>query len=148
MKEDNHFLDSLTPTSLGRLQPHLTRMDLNRDKGLVEAGQRVEYAYLPINCVISVVAVMRDGRSVETRTIGCESGFGLLHALGSSISFESVFTQIGGKAWRIPLPALAAATQADPALVQAVARHAQATILQAAQGAACNSLHAAEHRLA
>lgn len=148
MEYSNHFLDSLSPRDLALLAPSLERVEVRRDDPLAESERRVQWVYLPINCVISVIAMMQDGRSVETRTVGCESGFGLLHALGSALSYEKVIAQIGGSAWRIPLHAATAGAQASVTLVNAIARHAQATLLQSAQTAACNSLHTAEQRLA
>lgn len=147
MERKNHFLDALAPDDLGRLTDHLEKVSLDRDDLLAEAHRPVQAVYLPIRCVISVVALMRDGRAVETRTIGCESGFGLLNALGSPISFEQVICQIGGESWKIPLPALAQAANVSASLSSSIARHAQATLLQAAQTTACNALHSAEQRL-
>jgi len=143
----NHFLESLQPADMARLEPHLERLEMERDDLIAEAHQPVSSVYLPIRSVISVVALMRDGRAVETRTIGCESGFGLLNALGSPISFERVVCQIGGETWRMALPALSQAAAASASLSSSIARHSQATLLQAAQTTACNALHTAEQRL-
>jgi len=148
MEGHNHFLNALRPSDLALIKGSLKHVELVRNAVLWEAGSRVDAVHLPVNCVISVVAVMSDGRSVETRTIGCETGFGLLHALGSTISFERVTIQVGGDGWRLPLDVLRTAAGKSPTLVQAVARHAQASMLQAAQSAACNTLHTAEQRLA
>ena len=148
MEGHNHFLNALSPGDMALIQGDLSRVQLARDDLLAQAGAPVRHVHLPINCVISVVAVMRDGRCVETRTIGCEGGFGLLHALGSPLSLERVVAQVGGACWRLPIASLAEAARESPSLVAAVARHAQASMLQAAQSAACNTLHSAEQRLA
>jgi CRP-like cAMP-binding protein len=94
-----------------------------------------------------VVAVMSDGRTVESRTIGRESGFGLLHALGSRRSIERVTTQIGGEALRVPIDHLAQIAARSPAAMRCITAHAQATIAQSAISTACNALHAVEPRL-
>jgi CRP-like cAMP-binding protein len=94
-----------------------------------------------------VVTVMSDGSQVESRTIGREGGYGLLHALGSPYSFERMLVQVGGSAWRAPLPALREAALASPSLARTIVQHAQATIVQTAQNTACNTLHSAEQRL-
>ena len=148
MKLANHFLDALRPADLMLIRRHLTHVKLSRETTLAAAGQRVDAVVLPVNCVISVVAVMNDGRSVETRTIGCESGFGLLHGIGSTLAFENAFVQIAGDAWRLPVADLRAAAEGSPALVHDLACHAQATLFQSTQSAACNTLHSAEQRLA
>lgn len=144
----NHFLDTLSAPETEALAPALKRIRMERETCLADAHTPVTHVVLPINCVVSVLAVMRDGRAVESRTIGCESGFGLLNAVGSRLSFERVIIQIPGEAWRIPIEAMADAARRSPVLVQHIVRHAQATLLQAAQSSACNSLHTVEQRLA
>lgn len=143
----NHFLDSLDARDLAALEPHLERVALSKDDRLGEPGDPVAHVHLPIDCILSVVTVMADGAQVESRTIGRESGYGLLHALGSRIAYERMITQVGGEAWRIPTAALQLAAARSPALTRAIVQHAQATIVQAARGAACNALHPAEQRL-
>lgn len=144
----NHFLDTLSAAEADVLAPYLKRVKLERDTSLAEAHAPVANVILPVNCVVSVLAVMQDGRAVESRTIGCESGFGLLNAIGSRLSFERVVVQIPGDAWRIPVEAMADAARRSSPLVKHIVRHAQATLLQAAQSTACNSLHTVEQRLA
>lgn len=147
MARSNHFLASLSEADLALIQPYLTKVALERDVVLAQAGERLRYALLPTTAIISVVAVMRDGRNVESRTIGRESGFGLLHALGSLLSFERVIVQVAGEAYQIPVGTLGRAAAESPTMQRAIARHAQASIVQAAQATACNTLHGAEHRL-
>jgi CRP-like cAMP-binding protein len=147
MAWDNRFLDSLPSQQLALLEPGLRRHTVTRDQLLAEVGRPVAQAVFPINCVISVVAVMHDGRQIETRTIGRESGYGLLHALGSRYSYERVTAQIGGEAWRLPIEALANAAATSPALVRRIVQRAQATLVQTAQSTACNTLHPVDQRL-
>lgn len=148
MAEDNLFLQQLDAADRGSLEPRLKRMMLRTTESIAEHGDQVVTAYLPINCILSVITVMRDGRQVESRTIGRESGFGLLHALGSPYAYERVEVQVGGEAWALPLAALSDLAVRSPAGLQTIARFAQATIVQSATSLACNSLHTVEQRLA
>ena len=143
----NYFLQALEPGDRARLEPALTRVKMPRDAIVADRGQTVRQAHLPIDCILSVITVMEDGRAIESRTIGRESGFGLLHALGSAYSYERVEVQVGGEAWRLPLDALTEAAAASPALTRAIVAHGQATIVQAALAIACNTLHSVEPRL-
>jgi CRP-like cAMP-binding protein len=143
----NHFLDTLEPADLRRLEPHIERVELRRDDILTEVGQEVGYVYLPVDSILSVVTVMRDGGQVESRTIGRESGYGLLHALGSRLSYERMLVQVAGQAWRLPVRVLEEGASESHALSRHIVRHAQATLIQSAQATACNTLHAAEERL-
>jgi CRP-like cAMP-binding protein len=120
---------------------------LERDAVLAEPHKPLRTVYFPISCIISVIAVMRDGRQVESRTVGCESGYGLLHALGSRVSFEGCTCQVGGEAYVLPVAALGEAAARHPGLTKKIVQHAQATLLQAAQSTACNTLHSVDQRL-
>jgi len=147
MSWDNHFLDELGAEDLEALRPLLSPVSLERNQLVDEPGQIINTVYLPIDCVLSVVTVMRSGAQVESRTIGCESGYGLLSALGSPICFERMIVQIAGRAWAIPRMAMREAALKSPSLVSAIVQHGQATLVQTAQGIACNTLHSAEQRL-
>lgn len=147
MAPNNHFLASLTPPDLKALEPHLDLRELDRNDVLNTVGDRIRFAYLPSNAIISVMTVMSNGDRVETRTIGRESGSGLLHALGSRLAYEEVIVQVSGYAWRMPLDVLADQAAISPALVHRIVHHAQATLVQSAQSVACNALHTAEQKL-
>jgi CRP-like cAMP-binding protein len=146
--DENLFLRELNAADREALQPHLSRAPLRLNKVIAEDGGQVRAVHLPINCILSVITVMRDGREVESRTIGRESGFGLLHALGSPYSYERVEVQVGGDCWFLPVGALAELAAASPSGLRAIVRFAQATIVQSSTALACNSLHAVEQRLA
>lgn len=147
MAWENHFLDSLPPGDIAALQPSLDRLSLERNRQLAERGQTIGFVYLPQNTILSVLAVMEDGRAVESRTIGREGGVGLLHALGSRYAYERIIVQVGGECYRLPIEALADHARRSSGLMRCIASHAQATLLQSAQATACNALHAVEQRL-
>jgi CRP-like cAMP-binding protein len=147
MAWENHFLDSLEAADIAALRPDLGEVMLSRNDLLDDTGKTVGFVYLPVDSILSVLTVMKDGSQVESRTIGREGGYGLLQAIGSPISYERTIAQVGGKAWRTPLPALRAAANGSAPLREAIVRHAQASLLQAAQSTACNTLHRAEQRL-
>jgi CRP-like cAMP-binding protein len=147
MAWDNHFLDTLEPADAKALKPHLEAVSLTRNQVLDQEGGPITNVYLPKDCILSVVTVMKNGSQVESRTIGRESGYGLLNALGSPLSFERMLVQVSGQAWRIPLGVLRDEAARSPTMTRSVVRHAQATIIQSAQATACNTLHSAEQRL-
>ncbi|MDG2523509.1 Crp/Fnr family transcriptional regulator [Caulobacter segnis] len=147
MEEANLFLKALKPADSERMARILRRVSFRQDEVLAVEYQPIERVVLPIDCILSVLAVMRDGRQVETRTIGCESGYGLLHALGSPVSFERLLVQVPGDAWVASLSDLKAAAVASPDLMERIVRYAQATLIQAAQSTACNALHSVEQRM-
>jgi len=54
---------------------------------------------------------------------------------------------VGGQAWRVSLRAMRQAARQSHGIREGIVRHAQASLLQAAQSTACNTLHRAEQRL-
>ena len=147
-RSPNHFIASLSAEDFAFLAPHFVEVHLQRDDLISEAGQDLQDVYLPLSSIISIIVVMRNGDEVESRTIGREGGFGLLHALGVPISHERMIVQCAGRAVKIRLSILTEAAATRPSLVRCIAAHAQAAYVQLAQSAACNALHPASARLA
>jgi CRP-like cAMP-binding protein len=148
MKGENHFIKSLAPADFEILRGQLEEVSLKRNELITEAGADLAAAYLPLNCILSVILVMRNGDQVESRTLGREGGHGLLHAIGARHSHERMICQVPGHALRISLSALRAAADRRPSLARAIAVHCQASMIQMAQTTACNILHPASVRLA
>lgn len=143
----NHFLDALSPSVFQRLSPRLGRSRLDTDQELFRPGADIDRIYFPVDCVLSIMMVLSDGRSAETCTVGCEGAFGLLNALGSPHCVSHVFVQIGGEAYHVGLGELRQLADEDPILSDRIVRHAQAMIAQSEQSVACNAIHDVEARL-
>lgn len=144
----NFLLSSLGAADLQALMPSLSEVSLNQGQVLFEVGAPVECVYFPSSAVISVVTVMGDGRSVESSTIGRESGVGLLNAVSRQPMGSRVFAQIGGSALRMPAAAVRRRVVEAPEFSLLMLRHVHAALIQAEQFIACNALHNAEQRLA
>jgi CRP-like cAMP-binding protein len=147
MADENLFLRHLAPAHRDWLKPHLQRIALRTGEVVAHEGRRVETALLPIDCILSVITVMRDGRLVESRTIGREGGFGFLHAIGAPYAFERVEIQVSGHAWTLPPRIVAELAARDAEALRTIISFAQATLLQSAASLACNALHPVEQRL-
>ena len=79
---DNKLLASLPRNHYERLLPHLTTVSLPQGDVLVEAGEEVDQVYFPHNGMLSLLAVLRDGKAVETATVGREGVVGAMAGLG------------------------------------------------------------------
>src|SRR4051812_15955744 len=78
---DNQLLASLPPKDFGALVPHLTTSLLPQGQVVHEAGAEVDYVYFPHGGMFSLLAVMRDGKTVENPTLGREGVGGALGGL-------------------------------------------------------------------
>ncbi len=148
MKFRNFFLSGLDAADRDALLPDLTEVSWAASQVLYELGQPVQYVYFPSSAVVSIVTVMDDGRSIESHTIGRESGLGLVNAAAELPIQTRAFAQIGGSALRLPADALRRRLGVSQTLTRHLMRHVHANLLQARQFTACNVLHSAEQRLA
>ena len=112
-----------------------------------EAGSLVDLLYFPDGAILSVITLMEDGRGVESCTLGRETGYGLLNAIGSRSAFNRVICQVPGAGYRMPASALKEAASESPGLLNLVARHSQVQAAMSEQSAACNAVHHVEARL-
>ena len=71
----NKLLAALEQQDFGCLEQHLEIVKLQHGQVLCEAGQPLHYAYFPHNVIISLMAVMHDGRSADEP--GERAGLGL-----------------------------------------------------------------------
>jgi CRP-like cAMP-binding protein len=143
----NQLLQSLPQADLDLLGPHLTDISLHQSEVLVEPGAPFEYVYFPHTAVISLLAVMRDGQTVETATVGRAGVVGAIAGFGPWRAFARVIVHLPGTAGRIPSSRFRAAISYSDHLSAVVLRCAQSTVLQIQQTAACNALHSVEQRL-
>ena len=68
----NRLLATLEPEDFAYLEPHLEIVHLKRGQVIYETGDMLRHAYFPHDMVISLVAVMQDGRSAEMSLYGPE----------------------------------------------------------------------------
>jgi CRP-like cAMP-binding protein len=148
VKFRNFLLSALSDADRQALMPDLVEVSLAQGQVLFDVGDEADSVYFPSSAVISVVTVMEDGRSVESHTIGRESGVGLVNAAGRVPVQTRTFAQVNGGALRLSASALRRQLAASPTLTGHLMRHVHATLLQAQQFTACNVLHSADQRLA
>src|SRR5687767_4033258 len=79
----NRLLSALPPDEHGRLEGHLKHMHLPKDKVLLSPGDKVAYAYFPLDGVVSLLMVLEDGTPVEVANIGNE-GFASVESMLSA----------------------------------------------------------------
>src|SRR5690348_10541780 len=134
----NRLLDLLPASQLDRLRPHLTSEVLALNQTLQERGKPVESVVFPTSGMISIVAMMRDGASVEVGLAGREGMLGVQPVLGDDVSLNEAMVQIPGSALRLPAEVLRREAQTSTQLRGVLLRYVQAYLNSATQSAACN----------
>src|SRR6201990_2000913 len=74
----NKLLASLPHEDFQLLIPHLSSVQLAQGAVLAEPGAEVDHAYFPLSGAVSLLVLMRDGKAVETGTVGCEGILGAI----------------------------------------------------------------------
>src|ERR1700716_8860 len=91
---DNKLLAALPRSQFNLLVPHLTVATLAQGTVVYEVGDEVDQVYFPHNGMFSLLAVMRDGKAIETATVGREGVIGAMAGLGLYTSLVRVVVQL------------------------------------------------------
>jgi CRP-like cAMP-binding protein len=144
----NKILLSISDSDYSSLRPHLEYVLLPNHLVIHEAGGKLKFAYFPNRGMISLVVVMKNGKTAEAGIVGNEGFTGTLAAVGLGRSTLQAVIQITGDGFRVKIGALQKALEAAPHLQLLLSRYAAIRGMQVAQTAACNRLHDIEQRLA
>jgi len=144
----NTILLSISDSDYSSIRPHLEYVSLPNHLVLHEAGGKLEFAYFPNRGLISLVVVMKDGKTAEAGIVGNEGFTGTLAAVGLNRSPLQAVVQITGDGFRVEVGALQDTLESTPHLRMMLSRYAAIRGMQIAQTAACNRLHDIEQRLA
>src|SRR5262249_38149171 len=82
----NRFLATLPPHDFASLAPHLRTVALERSALLHDVGGEMERVYFPYSGMVSLVAVMRDGTTVEAASVGRAGVIGASAGLGATLA--------------------------------------------------------------
>jgi CRP-like cAMP-binding protein len=143
----NVILLTTSDSDYSALRPHLEYVKLASHLILNEAG-KLKFAYFPNRGLISLVVVMKDGKTAEAGIVGNEGFTGIPAAVGLSRSTLQAVVQITGDGFRVDVGALQKTLESAPHLRLMLNRYAVVQGMQVAQTAACNRLHNVGHRLA
>jgi CRP-like cAMP-binding protein len=144
----NHLLAVIPASEFRELKAHLTTVDLRAKDRLAVPNRPIEAVYFPLDAVVSMAAIDRDGKTVEVGSVGCEGMTGLAVLLGAEQSTSRTAVQIGGQAERMDAAVLQREAGRNDRFGRLLHLYVQAFMTQIAQSTACNRLHAAEQRLA
>jgi CRP-like cAMP-binding protein len=146
--ERNRLLAALPRATYEALLPSLEAVRLEHRFPLAAPDEPMDYVYFPRGAVVSVLAPMDDGGSVEAATIGLEGMIGLPVFLADGVSPDEVICQIGGDAARLSATAFRQAIADSHELTALLRWYTLALMGQMARTAGCNRAHPVEERCA
>jgi CRP-like cAMP-binding protein len=142
----NTLLAVLPRSDLQLILPHLSSVQFAQGAVLCEAGVEVDQVYFPLAGMVSLVVVMRDGKSIETATIGREGVVGAMSALGVHISLVRAVAQLPTIAYKIASTRLRKAVASSKPIADLCVRYNEVLLVQARINAFCNAMHRVEAR--
>jgi CRP-like cAMP-binding protein len=138
----------MPPEEYSHLRRYLEFTTLKFGDVLWEPNQPIESVYFPNSGVVSFVAVMRNGATVEIGMTGREGFVGIPVVLGAREIPVRAIVQIEGNGLIIESDLLRRILPRTPQLEQMLRRYAHFHTMQVVQAAACNCLHQVPERLA
>ncbi|MDF0488374.1 Crp/Fnr family transcriptional regulator [Sphingomonas sp. H39-1-10] len=142
----NRLLKLMPADTLERLLPHLRPAVMLSGMTIDHIDGPITQMYFINRGLVSLVKVMRDGRTVEVGAVGIEGVTDPTALFGIDEAIVETMVQIPGDAFRIDRRILVEEMATDPALSRVMQQYTRFAIGQFAQTAACNRLHTLEER--
>jgi CRP-like cAMP-binding protein len=143
---NNQLLASLPRDHFDRLLPHLSTVFLQQGLVLFQAGDEVDQIYFPHYGMLSLLAVLRDGKAIETATVGREGVAGAMAGLGLYKSLVRVVVQLPTGVSKIAATHFRTVAAGSEPVRNLCIRYNEVLLSQARVTAACNALHPIEAR--
>jgi CRP-like cAMP-binding protein len=143
---DNKLLSSLPRAQLDLLAPHLTTVSMEQGAILLEAGEEFDTVYFPHYGMLSLLAVLKDGKAIETATVGREGVVGAMSGLGLYKSLVRVVVQLPLGVSKISAKEFRKAVASSEALRDLCISYNEVLLSQARVTCACNAIHVVEAR--
>jgi CRP-like cAMP-binding protein len=143
---DNKLLAALPRGQFDLLAPHLSTIPLEQGGILAEPGDEFEQVYFPESGMLSLLAVLLDGKAIETATVGREGVVGAMAGLGLYKSLVRVVVQLPMSVTKISASQFRKAAANSEAIRNMCIQYNEVLLSQARVTAACNALHVIEAR--
>src|SRR4030081_3313638 len=143
---DNKLLASLPRDHFDRLLPNLSTVSFQQGTVLYEAGDEVDQVYFPHYGMLSLLAVLRDGKAIETATVGREGVVGAMAGLGLYKSLVRVVAQMAVACSKIAATHFRTVAAGSDPVRNLCIRYNEVLLSQARVTASCNALHSIEAR--
>jgi CRP-like cAMP-binding protein len=145
--QQNTLLAALSAADSKRLANDLELVPLTLGQILYESGQTMSHAYFPLDCIVSLLYVMKNGESAEIAIVGNEGMIGVPLFMGGESTQSRAIVQNAGHAYRLKAQVLKDEFYSGGALQRLLLLFASALITQMVQTAACNRHHPVDQQL-
>ena len=144
----NKILAALPDEEFRRLEPNLREVSFHLGRIVYTPDQPMKHVYFVNRGIISWLAALEDGNTVEAGVIGPEGVAGIEVVLGATSSPNQGLAQSEVEALRIGAADLVAEFRRGGMLHDLLLRFLHTMYIQVTQTAGCNRLHTLDQRLA
>lgn len=147
LPQRNHLLACLPEADRDRILHYLELVPMRLGQVVYESGVTLRHVYFPIDCIVSLLYVMRDGDSCEIAMVGNEGIVGISLFMGGEATTGRAVVQSDGYAFRLEGALLKQEFERSGAMQHLLLRYTQALLTQMTQTAACNKHHSVSEQL-
>jgi CRP-like cAMP-binding protein len=138
----------MTGDEYARLRPYLHHVSFRRHEALIARGERIAEVIFPDVGVISLMAALGDGATLEVGMIGADG------AVGYPVMFEErampwdAYVQVSGSGRTLAVEVFLREALSGGSLGKGIRRYVGASLLQCVHLAICNRHHSIQQRCA
>jgi CRP-like cAMP-binding protein len=121
-------------------------VDLQRKDVLFRANEPLDAVYFPSTAIVSLVATLETGQSLEVGLVGCDGLAGTAVFPGITTMPCDGVVQIAGMAHWMSAETLRREVRADETLHSVLERYAHLLLVRSMQMSVCNVFHSVEQR--
>ena len=135
------------PGTAAYLLPQVKIVDLSVNQVLYEQGDQIDFVYFPLDSVVSGLAIMEDGTTIETSMVGKEGVVGISAVLGSGVSRQWIWVTVGGYAIQLEAKLLDKLFVQNETALKSLLHCYRSLVTQVSQRCVCNTRHTIMERL-
>ncbi|MCK9540186.1 Crp/Fnr family transcriptional regulator [Dokdonella sp.] len=143
----NHLLAAIPPAEWTRVAPDLAPVQLELGDVIYEPGREQPWVYFPVDSIVSLLYVLKNGASAEIAIVGNEGLVGVSLFMGGATTPSRAVVQSAGHAYRMRAEFIREEFILAGPVQQLILRYIQALLTQMAQTAVCNRHHGIDQQL-
>ncbi len=144
----NTLLNRLLASDPGLFSSQIRVVRMAFNDIIYEYGDRIDEVFFPLDSIVSSLAIMEDGTTIEISMVGNEGVLGLSALLGGGAARHWTRICIGGSLARVSTSVLEQLFVSNESALKYIMGSYGALITQVSQRAVCNARHTVLERLA
>jgi CRP-like cAMP-binding protein len=145
--KQNRVLAALPTSEYRHIASGLELVVLQAGVSLYESGMRMEYVHFPLDCIVSLLYIMKNGASAAIALVGREGIVGVSIFMGGGSTPSRAMVQTPGWSYRLKSSTLSSEFERHGRFQHLLLNYTQALITQMSQTAVCNRHHSLDQQL-